>query len=78
MVFDKIKELIVEQFMISNPDEITLATSFVDDLEADSLDIVELIMAVEEEFGIMIEDQDVEGIKTIGDVVNYIAEKQAK
>ncbi len=78
MVFDKIKELIVEQFMISNPDEITLATSFVDDLEADSLDIVELIMAVEEEFGITIEDQDVEGIKTIGDVVNYIAEKQAK
>lgn len=78
MVFDKIKELIVEQFMISNPDEITLATSFVDDLEADSLDIVELIMAVEEEFGIAIEDQDVEGIKTIGDVVNYIAEKQAK
>lgn len=78
MVFDKIKELIVEQFMISNPDEITLATSFVDDLEADSLDIVELIMAVEEEFGITIEDQDVEGIKTIGDVVNYITEKQAK
>ena len=78
MVFDKIKELIVEQFMISNPDGITLATSFVDDLEADSLDIVELIMAVEEEFGITIEDQDVEGIKTIGDVVNYIAEKQAK
>ena len=75
-MFEKIKEMIVEQFMISNPDEITLETSFTDDLEADSLDIVELIMAVEEEFGISIDDKDVDGIKTIGDVVNYIAERQ--
>ena len=76
MVFDKIKALIVEQFMINDPDTITMQTSFVDDLEADSLDIVELIMAVEEEFGVAIDDQDVDGVKTIGDVVNYIAEKQ--
>ena len=76
MVFDKIKELIVEQFMIADPDTITMQTSFVDDLEADSLDIVELIMAVEEEFGVAIDDQDVDGVKTIGDVVNYISEKQ--
>ncbi len=76
MVFDKIKSLIVEQFMVSDPDTITMQTSFVDDLEADSLDIVELIMAVEEEFGVAIDDQDVDGVKTIGDVVNYIIEKQ--
>lgn len=76
MVFDKIKALIVEQFMINDPDTITMQTSFVDDLEADSLDIVELIMAVEEEFGVAIDDQDVDGVKTIGDVVNYINEKQ--
>lgn len=76
MVFDKIKALIVEQFMINDPDTITMQTSFVDDLEADSLDIVELIMAVEEEFGVAIDDQDVDGVKTIGDVVNYITEKQ--
>ncbi|MBO5783421.1 MAG: acyl carrier protein [Clostridia bacterium] len=76
MVFDKIKALIVEQFMINDPDTITMQTSFVDDLEADSLDIVELIMAVEEEFGVAIDDQDVDGVKTIGDVVNYISEKQ--
>lgn len=77
MVFDKIKALIVEQFMINDPDTITMQTSFVDDLEADSLDIVELIMAVEEEFGVAIDDQDVDGVKTIGDVVNYISEKQS-
>ncbi len=76
MIFDKIKALIVEQFMINDPDTITMQTSFVDDLEADSLDIVELIMAVEEEFGVAIDDQDVDGVKTIGDVVNYISEKQ--
>ena len=78
MVFDKIKALIVEQFMVNDPDTITMQTSFVDDLEADSLDIVELIMAVEEEFGVAIDDQDVDGVKTIGDVVNYITEKQGK
>ncbi len=78
MVFDKIKALIVEQFMISNPDEITMQTSFVEDLEADSLDIVELIMAIEEELGVAVDDQDVDGIKTIGDVVNYINEKKEK
>lgn len=76
MVFDKIKALIVEQFMVNDPNTITMQTSFVDDLEADSLDIVELIMAVEEEFGVAIDDQDVDGVKTIGDVVNYITEKQ--
>ncbi len=76
MVFDKIKSIIVEQFMIADTDTITMQTSFVDDLEADSLDIVELIMAVEEEFGVAIDDQDVDSVKTIGDVVNYIEAKQ--
>lgn len=76
MIFDKIKELIVNQFMVSNEDEISMQTSFIDDLEADSLDIVELIMAIEEEFGVTIDDQDVDSIKTVGDVVNYVTEKQ--
>ena len=76
MVFDKIKELIVEQFMISNPDEITLATSFVDDLEADSLDLVDLAMGLEDEFDIGETEEGVlEKIKTVGDVVNYISKK---
>lgn len=74
MVFDKVKEIIMEQFMTDG--EITMQTSFTDDLEADSLDLVELIMALESEFGLSIEDQEIENIKTVGDVVNYITERQ--
>ena len=76
MIFEKVKELIVEQLMIENPDEITMNTSFSDDLEADSLDLVELIMAIEDEFNLSVEDEEVENIKTVGDVVNFIAEHQ--
>jgi len=76
MIFEKVKELIVEQLMIENPDEITMNTSFSDDLEADSLDLVELIMAIEDEFNLSVEDEEVENIKTVGDVVNFIADHQ--
>ena len=75
MIFDKVKAIILEQFM-ADEDAITMQTSFVDDLEADSLDLIELVMALEEEFGLSIEDQDVGAIKTVGDVVNYITERQ--
>ena len=75
MIFDKVKAIILEQFM-ADVDAITMQTSFVDDLEADSLDLIELVMALEEEFGLSIEDQDVGDIKTVGDVVNYITERQ--
>ena len=72
-IFDKVKEIIVEQLGVTE-DSITNEASFIDDLGADSLDIVELIMALEEEFDIEIPDADAEKIVTVGDVVDYIKE----
>lgn len=72
--FDKVKGIVAEQLGVDSAD-ITLETSF-DDLNADSLDVVELIMALEEEFDIEIPDEDAEKIKTVGDAVDYIKEKQ--
>lgn len=71
MSFDKIKEIIIEQLGVE-PDEVTMESSFIDDLGADSLDIVELIMALEEEFDMEIPDEEAEKISTVGDVVEYI------
>jgi len=68
---DRIKKIIVDQLGIDES-KITEDSSFVDDLDADSLDIVELIMAFEEEFDIEISDKDVEKMKTIGDVIKYL------
>ena len=73
-IFEKVKEITVEQ-LGADEDAVTLEASFINDLEADSLDIVELMMALEEEFDIEIPDEDVESIKTVGDAVNYIKEK---
>lgn len=70
-MFEKIQEIIADKLSI-NEDEITLDSSFIDDLGADSLDIVELIMALEDELELEIPDEDVEGFKTVGDVVNYV------
>lgn len=72
-VFDKVKEIIVEQLGVDE-EEVALQASFVDDLGADSLDIVELVMALEEEFDLEIPDEDAEKIATVGDAVNYIKE----
>jgi acyl carrier protein len=69
----RVIEIIVEQLGVSE-EEVTLEASFVDDLGADSLDLVELIMAMEEEFGLEISDEDAEKIQTVQDVVNYITE----
>ena len=71
MIFEKVREIVAEQLGISE-DEIKLETNFVDDLGADSLDIVELIMALEEAFDIEIPDADAEKVVTVGDVVDYI------
>lgn len=71
MAFEKIKKIIVEQLGVEE-DEVNMESSFIDDLGADSLDIVELIMAIEEEFDIEIPDSEAEKIVTVGDAVNYI------
>lgn len=71
-IFDKVKEVIVDQLSVEE-DDVVEEASFVDDLGADSLDIVELVMALEESFGVSIPDEDAEGIKTVGDAVNYIS-----
>jgi len=73
-VQDKITEIIVEQLGVK-PEEVIPEASFVDDLGADSLDTVELVMALEEEFGIEIPDEDAEKIQTVGDAIRYIEEK---
>lgn len=72
-VFEKIKNIIVEQLGVVDT-SVTLDASFIDDLGADSLDIVELIMALEEEFDIEIPDEDAEKVVTVSDVVDYIKE----
>jgi len=68
---DKVKGIIVEQLGV-DPEEVTLEASFVNDLGADSLDTVELVMALEEAFKIEISDEDAEKIGTVGDAVRYI------
>lgn len=73
-VQDKITEIIVEQLGVK-PEEVVPEASFVDDLGADSLDTVELVMALEEEFGIEIPDEDAEKIQSVGDAIRYIEEK---
>ncbi|MFO0578209.1 MAG: acyl carrier protein [Polyangia bacterium] len=67
----KVKEIICEQLEVS-PDKVKHQASFIDDLKADSLAVVELVLALEEAFGIEIPDEDTEQIKTVGDAINYI------
>ncbi len=71
MAFEKVKKIIVEQLGVEE-EEVNMDSSFIDDLGADSLDIVELIMALEEEFDIEIPDSEAEKIATVGDAVDYI------
>lgn len=73
----RVKEIIVEQLGV-NADQVTPEAKFVEDLGADSLDIVELIMALEEEFGSEIPDEQAEKLLTVGDVVKYIEDLQQK
>ena len=70
-IFDKIKEILVEQLGIDE-DDINMDSNFTDELNADSLDIVELVMAMEQEFGISIPDEEAERIRTVGDAVDFV------
>lgn len=74
MVFEKIKQMLADQ-LDANVEDMTMETKIGEDLGADSLDVVELLMAIEEEFDVEIPDEDIEGLKTIGDVVEYIQNK---
>ena len=73
-VAEKVKSIIVEQLGVDE-EEVTPDASFVDDLGADSLDTVELVMAFEEEFGMEIPDEEAEQLQTVGDAIRYISEK---
>jgi acyl carrier protein len=74
---EKVKDIIVEQLGV-NPEQVTPQASFIEDLGADSLDIVELVMAFEEEFGVEVPDEDAEKLQTVGDVIKYIEDKSTK
>jgi acyl carrier protein len=74
---EKVKDIIVEQLGV-NPEQVTPTASFIEDLGADSLDIVELVMAFEEEFSVEVPDEDAEKLQTVGDVIKYIEEKANK
>ncbi|MCL1904147.1 MAG: acyl carrier protein [Oscillospiraceae bacterium] len=74
MVFEKIKAIIVEQLDVSE-EKVTLASNIQDDLGADSLDIVDLVMSLEDEFGIEIPDDKVESVKTVEDIVKFVESK---
>jgi acyl carrier protein len=73
-IFNRVKKVTVEQLGVKE-EEVVESASFQEDLGADSLDVVELVMAFEDEFGIEIPDEEVNEIKTVGDAVNYISKK---
>jgi acyl carrier protein len=73
----RVKEIIVEQLGV-NPDQVTPDAKFIEDLGADSLDTVELVMALEEEFGYEIPDEEAEKLQSVGDVIKYIEEARQK
>lgn len=76
-MFDTVKKIILEQFDVDE-DDITFETSLTDDLDADSLELVELLLAFEDEFDVKIPDEEAESMKTVGDIVRYIEEKSAE
>ena len=73
-VFEKVKGIIVEQLGVADT-AVTMEASFIDDLGADSLDIVELVMALEEEYDVEIPSDDLAELNTVGDVINYLKDK---
>ncbi len=74
---EKVKDIIVEQLGVT-PEQVTPAASFIEDLGADSLDTVELVMAFEEEFNVEVPDEDAEKLQSVGDVIKYIEDKAGK
>ena len=75
MIFEKVQRALAEQFEVS-PDTITLDTNLIDDLGADSLDVVELIMSIEDEFGVSISDEDAANLITVQRIVDYVEKIQ--
>lgn len=75
MIFDKIKDIIIDQLQVEESD-VAMDTNLMKDLSADSLDAVEIIMAIEDEFRIEIPDEDAENIQTVGDLVKYVEENK--
>jgi acyl carrier protein len=75
-IFEKVKKAVIEQLDVRE-EKITEDSTFVQDLGADSLEVVEIVMALEEAFGIEIPDEEVDKIQTVGDAVNFIADKMA-
>lgn len=75
MVFEKIRALLSEQLDIEE-DDITMESKLAEDLGADSLDVVDLIMAIEDEFEVEVLDEDIEKVVTVGDIVNYVSENR--
>ncbi len=71
MVFEKIHDIVVDQLDV-DADDVTMDSAIIDDLGADSLDVVDLIMAIEEEFDVDIPDEEVQNIKTVGDIVKFV------
>ncbi|MDE6148516.1 MAG: acyl carrier protein [Ruminococcus sp.] len=71
MVFEKVRDIIVDQ-LDADESAVTMDASIIDDLGADSLDVVDLVMSIEEEFDVEIPDEEVENIKTVGDIVKFI------
>ena len=71
MIYEKIRDLVAKQFVVE-PETLSRETSFTDDLNADSLDAVELNMAIEEAFGTAIPDEELPNMKTVGDIFNYL------
>ena len=77
MCFERVKQLICDQ-LGKDPEKVTMETKIVDDLGADSLDVVEMLMALEDEYGISLPDEVAMKLQTVGDIVNYIDENTAK
>ena len=71
MVFEKVREILCDQLDLEE-DSVTMESNIIEDFEADSLDVVDLVMSLEDEFSIEIPDEQIENVKTVGDIVHYI------
>lgn len=76
-MFEKVKEIIIDKLNIDDDSILTMDTNLIDDLNADSLDAFDIIVEIEEEFDITVDENDVENIRTIGDIINYLEEHTA-
>ncbi len=74
MVFEKVRAILVEQMDVDE-DTVTMESSITDDLGADSLDVVDMVMSLEEEFDVEIPDEEIESMRTVGDIVRFIEQK---